>query len=82
MKRVDPLYPDEAKPKRIQGQIVVRILIDRNGDVEQACGTGDPMLRKAAEDAAFGWKFRTPRLKSEALPYLQEALTFNFVLSN
>ena len=81
VKRFEPEYPEEAKQKRLQGQVSVRILIDQNSDVVQACGTGPAVLRQAAEDAALQWKFRVPRLNGEPLPYSEADLTFNFVLS-
>jgi TonB family protein len=79
VKRVKPEYPPEVKMERIQGEVAVRVLIDRNGEVEQACGTGPALLRDAAERAALGWLFRPPRLNGEPFPYIQEVLVFKFV---
>lgn len=79
-KRVELAYPSEAKRKHLQGRISVRVLIDGEGHVEQACGDGYPILREAAESAAFQWIFHPPKLNGEKIPYVQETLQFNFVL--
>jgi TonB family protein len=79
-KRVEPTYPSEARRMRLQGKISVRVLINGNGEVEQACGDGHPLLRSAAENAALQWTFRTPKLNGENIPYIQETLVFDFVL--
>jgi TonB family protein len=79
-KRVEPIYPSEAKRRRLQGKISVRVLINGNGEVEQACGNGHPLLCNAAEEAALRWVFRTPKLNGEKIPYVQETLVFDFVL--
>ena len=79
VKRVKPDYPPEAKMGRTQGEVAVRVLIDRNGQVERACGIGPALLQDAAEKAALQWLFRPPRLNGEPFPYIQEVLIFKFV---
>lgn len=80
LSRVEPEYPVDAKAKRIQGRVNVRILINAQGNVEQACGDGDERLRRAAENAAKNWKFNVPKINGVSLPYVEEVLRFNFVL--
>jgi hypothetical protein len=80
IRRIEPDYPSEARRKRLQGKISVRVLINGNGEVEQACGDGHPLLRGAAEDAALQWVFRTPKINGDSIAYLEETLVFNFVL--
>lgn len=80
VKRVEPIYPAEAQRMHVAGKIFVRVLINSNGEVEQACGDGHPLLRNAAENAALQWVFRTPELNGEKLPYIDETLAFKFVL--
>jgi TonB family protein len=80
VKRVEPVYPLEAKRKHIHGKVSVRVLVNRNGEVEQACGMGQPLLRQAAEDAARQWVLRVPKLNGTRIPYLETTLEFNFVL--
>ena len=80
-KEVEPKYPPEAKARGIKGRVLVKILINKCGDVEQACGEGPHLLVRAAEEAALQWKFRTPTFNGAfKLSYIQEILTFEFVL--
>lgn len=78
VKRVTPEYPPEAQSKGTYGLVDVTIIVDHNGDVVEACGTGDPVLRNAGEAAARQWKFNVPALNGEKLPYVREFLRFNF----
>lgn len=58
MNRATPVYPDIAQLARVQGRVVVELLVDGNGSVQ--CGralAGPPLLRAAAVDAARRWKF-------------------------
>jgi TonB family protein len=79
-KRVESVYPPEAKRRHLRGKVSVRVLINRNGEVEQACGMGNPLLRGAAEEAALQWLFRTPELNGVRIPYIEQTLIFDFVL--
>jgi TonB family protein len=80
VKRVEPSYPPEAKRRRLHGKISVRVPINGKGEVEQACGTGHPLLRDAAEEAALQWLFRTHELNGKRIPYIEATLVFDFVL--
>jgi TonB family protein len=58
MDRATPLYPDIAKLARVQGRVVVELLVDESGSVR--CSrvlAGPPLLIAAAVDAARRWKF-------------------------
>jgi TonB family protein len=79
-KRVESVYPPEAKRRHLRGKVSVRVLINRNGEVEQACGMGNPLIRGAAEEAALQWLFRTPELNGVRIPYIEQTLIFDFVL--
>ncbi|MDP8982283.1 MAG: energy transducer TonB [Acidobacteriota bacterium] len=55
---VSPKYSEEAKAKGIQGDVVVHLDVDLNGDVDEAWVVRGPMeLRDAAVVAARQWKF-------------------------
>ncbi len=59
-------YPLEAKEKRIQGVVILKVLIDRDGNIgscEQV--EGDPTLGKAAMKAVTEWKYRPYSIKGE-----------------
>jgi TonB family protein len=56
--RATPVYPDIAQLARVEGRVVVELLVDGNGSVQ--CGralAGPPLLRAAAVDAARRWTF-------------------------
>ena len=64
LKKVPPEYPETAKKAHIQGQVVLRAIIGKDGDVESLqIISGHPQLVPAAIDAVKQWKYR---------PYLQE----------
>ncbi len=65
LKKVDPNpYPQEAFIKKIEGVVLVQILIDRNGDVAEAHVLRSiPVLDQAAILAVKQWKF-APAVKA------------------
>jgi len=80
-KRVKPSYPPEAQIKGVHGRVLVQVLINDQGEVEQVCGIGDSLLTRAAEVAALEWRFKPPVLNgSQRFPYIQDFLTFDFIL--
>jgi TonB family protein len=59
IKKVPPSYPDEAHKKHIQGTVLLKAVINRDGDVQDlTLISGDPMLAPAALDAVKQWKYR------------------------
>ncbi len=58
--QVPPKYPQEAKEERVQGTVVVRVIIDTEGNVIEATGLEDPdpRLTQAAIEAIRQWKFQ------------------------
>jgi TonB family protein len=57
-KRVEPRYPSVARGAKAEGQVVVRILVNKKGDVVKACVVeGHPLLRGVSLVAAKQWKF-------------------------
>jgi len=59
VKRVQPEYPEAAVAGRIQGQVLVKALVNEKGIVELACAVeGQEVLRTAAEKAALQWKLK------------------------
>jgi TonB family protein len=80
---VKPDYPVEARTKRIQGTVAVQVLCDANGTVMKACATsGNPALRKAAEEAALKTLFKPFLLNGKKVPHVQHTISFQFVLSD
>ena len=54
-----PYYPAEARRLRITGTVTVRVIVNENGKVIFACGTGgNPLLIQASEWAAYQAVFK------------------------
>ncbi len=54
-----PDYPAAALPDKLQGQVIVRVVVDEDGDVESTeVISGNPVLAQAAVDAVKQWKFK------------------------
>jgi TonB family protein len=57
--RVEPQYPQMAKIAHIQGDVVLHILIDKQGHVTKVeQKTGHPILIQAAKDAVSKWDYQ------------------------
>lgn len=78
---VEPEYPNEAKKRRIQGLVNVRVLSNAEGVVEKACAISGPrILRKASEAAALKTLFEPVLLNGEKVRYVECQISFDFVL--
>jgi protein TonB len=79
--RVQPLYPSAAKAARIQGPVVLRAVISKEGTIENlAVQSGHPMLVKAAIDAVRQWRYRPYLLNGDPFE-VETQVTVNFVLN-
>ena len=73
--RVDPVYPREAKKKHIKGDVILRVLVDKQGQVvDVAVIKGDPMFTEAAMDAVKQWRFKPYLLNGEPIEVESTAL--------
>jgi TonB family protein len=82
VKRVDPVYPQMGHDMNVAGTVVVKVVINRAGEVIAACVvSGHPLLGDAALTAARQWKFKQNFcFKSKpAARYLEAELQFRFV---
>lgn len=58
VKQIQPAYPAAALAARISGIVIVEVTVDEEGDVLSARAVaGHPLLREAALEAAWDWKF-------------------------
>jgi TonB family protein len=59
IKRVDPVYPQEAREAKIQGVVILGCRTNTQGEVEavEVYRKVDPFLDKAAADAVLQWKY-------------------------
>lgn len=81
LKKVSPHYPDDARQARIQGQVVVQVLIDKNGDVEKATSvSGDSSLASAAIEAVKQWKYKPYLLNNQPMA-VETQVVINFSLA-
>lgn len=79
--RIQPDYPSLARQVRVQGQVVLRAIISREGTIENLqVLSGHPMLVRAAVDAVRRWRYRPYVLNGEPVE-VETEVTVNFVLS-
>ena len=63
LKSVPPVYPSMARTNHISGDVTLDALIDANGNItELKVISGPPILRQAATDAVWHWKYDPARL--------------------
>ena len=68
IRHVDPVYPAEAKKKQISGDVLLKILINKEGHVVDAVIVkGGPMLAGAAVEAVKQWRFQPYFLDGEPI---------------
>lgn len=75
-----PTYPDEAKKKQLEDQVVVRYIIGKNGrviDVQIIDHAKEPMFDQATVDAIRQWRFR-PMIKDGKPIEVVHELAVNF----
>jgi periplasmic protein TonB len=81
VRRVNPTYPPLARQARIQGQVVLRAVISKDGSIENlTLVSGHPMLAPAAIEAVKQWKYKPYLLNGEPVEVDTEVLV-NFTLS-
>jgi protein TonB len=79
--RVQPDYPLLARQARIQGQVVLRAMISREGAIENLqVLSGNPLLTPAALNAVRQWRYRPYVLNGEPVE-VETEVTVNFVLT-
>jgi protein TonB len=66
--KVNPVYPWDARVNHITGDVLIRIVIDRQGNVSNMTVIrGDPILIESAIKAIKQWKYRPYILNGEAI---------------
>ncbi|MGA9526587.1 MAG: TonB family protein [Terriglobales bacterium] len=80
IKKVAPDYPEMARQSRIQGAVVLRAVIDKNGDIQDlTLVSGHEMLAPAAIAAVKQWKYKPYLLKGQPVA-VETEITVNFSL--
>lgn len=78
--KVLPVYPPLARSARIQGQVVLRAVISKQGIIKDLkLLTGHPMLVPAAIEAVRQWRYRPYVLNNEPVE-VETQITVNFSL--
>jgi TonB family protein len=74
-----PAYPPAAAAVRAEGAVSVQLTVDQNGSVVSAKAvSGHPLLRAAAEEAAWSAKF-SPTMVDGNPVSITGVITYNFV---
>jgi TonB family protein len=78
--KVPPQYPQEAKDAHIQGVVVMRAIIDKDGNVANIqLISGHPLLAPPAIDAVKQWKYK-PFLLNQTPLEVETQVLVNFTL--
>jgi protein TonB len=81
IRKVNPNYPPLAKQARIQGTVLLRAQISKDGSIENLqLISGHPMLAPAAIEAVKQWKYKPYLLNGEPVEVDTE-VQVNFTLS-
>jgi protein TonB len=81
IRRVQPEYPALAKQARIQGTVLLRAVIDREGTIQDLqVISGHPLLVRAAINAVRLWRYRPYYLNDQPVE-VETQVTVNFSLS-
>ncbi len=80
IKRVQPVYPQQARQARLQGAVELLATIGKDGNITGLKQVkGDTVLGKAAMDAVKQWKYRPYLLDGQPFE-IQTQITVNFTL--
>jgi TonB family protein len=82
LKKVPPDYPQEARDQRIQGSVVLKVTVDKQGNVATVeLISGHPTLAPAAMNAVKQWKYKAYLLNQQPVE-VETRVTVNFTLRN
>ena len=71
IKRVEPVYPELAKRARVQGVVLLQVLVDETGHVADIkVVRGNPLLDPAAMEAVRQWVYSPTLLNGEPVPVI------------
>jgi protein TonB len=81
IRHVAPVYPDIAQSAKVQGVVILEVLVDHSGGVADARVIRSvPLLDQAALDAVMQWKFTPTLLNGNPVSVLM-TVTVNFTLN-
>jgi TonB family protein len=77
---VPPKYPEEARSAKVQGVVILEVLVDESGNVgDTRVLRSIPLVDQAAIDAVKQWKYTPTLLNGVAVPVIM-TVTVNFTL--
>ena len=77
---INPIYPPEAKANRIQGAVVIEVVIGRDGTIQTINSvTGPELLQESALEAVHQWTYKPYILNGEPVE-VQSTITVNYSL--
>jgi TonB family protein len=80
IRKVPPRYPELARRARVEGEVVLKISVNEEGDVSNVeVISGHQLLRQAAVDAVKQWRYEPTVLNGKPVPVIA-TITVNFVL--
>lgn len=80
--KVAPDYPADAKQARIQGTVVMKVIVDKEGNVANIqLISGHPLLAPAAIEALKQWKYR-PYLLNRMPVEIETQVQVSFTLAS
>jgi TonB family protein len=78
--RVDPIYPKESEKAKLQGRVVLELMISKEGEPHDiSVVSGTPELVDAALDAVRQWRYKPYVLNGEPVE-VQTVVQINFTL--
>lgn len=78
--RVEPEYPELAKRARVSGLVIMQVIVNEGGAVEEVkIVRGHPLLNDAALRAVRQWRYSPYLLNGEPIP-VSATVTVKFVL--
>jgi len=68
LKKIPPVYPLEAKLVRLEGTVLLRAMIEKNGEIAEVYAvSGPPLLETAAVDAVRQWQYKPYSVNGQAV---------------
>ena len=82
IRKVPPIYPPLARQARIQGAVILRVIIEKEGNVTNLqLVSGHPMLAPAAIEAVRQWKYTPYELNGQTVE-VDTTVQVNFRLAD
>ena len=79
LRKVQPVYPPEARRMHVEGSVVIDAMVTAQGQVDNLqLVSGDPMLAAAAMDAVRRWRYTPYLLNGNPIPK-QTRITISFI---